>query len=158
MMDKLDDDLLDKMKFAERMAYQKKILEDLMARYPREFKPYQSYANLLKTADAEDYTALRNRWVHGSKDHPDDPLALLLAANALTGKDTPQAIALLQSARTKASDFPWPALQLASIYSTGKRADPARTKESLEAFFTLCPGSADGAAGQARDRDRSQAA
>ena len=154
MAEKLDSDLLDKMKYPERMAYQKKILEDLMARYPREFKPYQSYANLLKTADAEDYTALRNRWVQGAKDHPDDPLALLLAANALTGKDTPQAVALLESARTKAPDFPWPALQLASIYSTGKRADPARTKDALEAFFTLCPGSTDGAAQWLLNKDQ----
>lgn len=45
--EKLDTDLLDKMKFSESFAYQRKTLEELMAQYPRELKPVLSYSSLM---------------------------------------------------------------------------------------------------------------
>ncbi|HLY40181.1 MAG TPA: redoxin domain-containing protein [Terracidiphilus sp.] len=141
--EKLEWNLLDKMKFAERLAYQLKVLEDLMARYPRELKPFVSYASWMSEYAPEEYASVRDRWVQSAKDHPDDPLALVIAGKALVGNNTPQAISLLDAARAKAPDFPWPSLYLASIYGSGKRADPAKTKQNLETFLATCPSSTD---------------
>lgn len=154
MEEKLDSDLLDKMKFTQRMAYQRQVLEDLMARYPRELKPVQSYSNLMSQNAPEEFATIRERWVQAAKDHPDDPLALVIAGKALIGRDTPQAISLLDAARTKAPDFPWPDLYLASIYATGKRMDAAKTKEGLEAFFAVCPSSLDSTAQWLLNKDQ----
>lgn len=151
---KLDSDLLDKMKFTERLAYQRQVLEDLIARYPRELRPAQAYSDLISQSAPDEYVSLRERWVQAAKDHPDDPLALLLAGRTLVGRDTPEAIRLLEAAKSKTPDFAWPALNLAGIYATGKRADPAKTKENLEAFFAICPSSTDGRAQWLLNKDQ----
>ncbi|HEY3740956.1 MAG TPA: hypothetical protein VGL53_13980 [Bryobacteraceae bacterium] len=75
--------------------------------------------------------------------HPDDALALALAAKALFETDTPESIRLAQVARAKAPDFPYPALLLAQIYSEGQRADANKFRENLRAYFTMCPASTD---------------
>jgi thiol-disulfide isomerase/thioredoxin len=142
--EKLDWNLLEKMKYAERTAYQRKVLEDLMARYPREAAPVQRYSNLIKQDSPDEYATLRTRLVQQAKDHPDDPLALLLAGKALMGKDTPEGIRLLEAARDKAPAFPLPALSLAATYTTGKRVDQNKMKANLEAYFAACPASTDG--------------
>ena len=152
--EKLDDNLLDKMKFTERLVYQRQVLEDLIARYPREFKPVQIYLDLISEYSPEEYAAIRGRWIQMAKDHPDDPRALLLAAKAHRERETPEAIRLLEAARTKAPDFPWPALDLAGSYSTGKWADASKTKENLEAFFAACPASSDGYAQSLLNKDQ----
>ena len=142
--EKLDYDALDKMKFAERWAFERQVLEDLIAKYPRELLPYESLRNRTRQETPDDYPALRNQWVKMAKDNPDDPLALLLAGEALVGHNTPEAIRLLEAAQAKAPGFPWPSLRLASIYFSGKHADSQKLRENLEAFFAVCPASTDG--------------
>ena len=75
--------------------------------------------------------------------HPDDPLALYLAGVALIGKDSPTRVRLLEQAKAKGSQFPWPALELAFFYSGGKRVDKQKASENIAAFFHGCPDSAD---------------
>ena len=55
MDEKLESNLLDKMKFDESLAYQRKVLEDLMARYPRELEPFVSYSTLMSGYAPEEY-------------------------------------------------------------------------------------------------------
>jgi thiol-disulfide isomerase/thioredoxin len=141
--EKLNYDALETMKFPERWALEHQVLEELIARYPRELKPYESLRSHTRSEAPDEYPALRDRWVQMAKDNPDDPLALLLASEALVGRNTPEAIRMAETARTKAPDFPWPALQLASIYFSGKSADAGKLKENLEAFFAACPASTD---------------
>lgn len=142
--DKLALRLLDRMKVSERMAYERPILEDLIAKYPRELEPYEILNFLLRQYGPDDYPAFRERLVKMAKERPDDPLALLLAGEALSGRNTPDAIRLIESAKAKAPDFPWPAMQLAQLYSRGKSADPDKEEQNIETFFGLCPGSRDG--------------
>jgi thiol-disulfide isomerase/thioredoxin len=142
MDEKLDDTALDKLKIAERWAFERKTLEDLIEKYPRELRPYESLGSGVREYAPDEYEALRDRWVKMAKDHPDDPLALLLAGEALSGKDTPEAIRLLEAAKAKAPNFAWPSLQLANLYFSGKRADKDKVAANLEAFFTVCPASA----------------
>jgi len=154
MDEKLDSTLLDKMKFAERVAYERKLLEDWMTRYPREIQPVLRYLTVLNQYAPEDYGTYRDGLVKAAKEHPDDPLALLLAGKALVGKDTPEALKLMEAAKAKAPQFAWADLYLASAYSTGKRVDPAKTKEDLEAFFAICPASTDSGAQWLLNKDQ----
>lgn len=153
--EKLDPHLLDNMKFTERVVYERNILEDLMARYPREMEPYVKYKEFINECMNPENRAVHERWLKVANQHPDDPLALTIAGMSLVdtysnsgnirGKDTPEGIRLLELAKSKvkASQFPWPALFLATAYSTGKRVDINKSNENLVAFFDACPGSTD---------------
>ena len=140
----LDGQALNRMSFADRMALQRKTLEGLIAQYPRELTPYNELRNLFYQYSPDEYDQLREAWIRMGKEHADDPLALLLAGKAQDGFDTPESLRLLEAARAKAPEFPWPARELAVIYASGKRADAAKAKENIDAFFALCPTSSDG--------------
>jgi thiol-disulfide isomerase/thioredoxin len=141
--DRLDEKKLDKLKFPERAAWRRQVLEDLIAKYPREFEPYLRLVYAVHHDTPDQIPELRARFVKMAKENPDDPLALLLAAVVLKGKNTPESVRLLESAKTKAPDFPLPAKALTDIYFWGKRADINKLRENLEIFFSLCPGSTD---------------
>ena len=105
--EKLDGKRLENMKFPERIAFERQVLEDLIAKYPREIPPYQTLVNRMRNEDPDSVPALRDRLVKMAHDNPDDPLALMLAGWVLRGKNSPESIRLLEAA--KAPNFPWPA-------------------------------------------------
>ena len=144
--EKLDPKMLDKMKLLERVALERQVLNDLIAKYPRELEPYQTLVNSMRSEDPDQYAELRNRLVKMAKDDPNDALALLLAGSVLHGKDTPESVRLLEAAQAKAPNFPWPSKELASDYFRGKIADQNKVKENIEAFFAICPASTDNSA------------
>ena len=146
----LSPDALAKLKVGDRVALQQQVLSGLLAKYPREYVLYelqmslaqaqQWYADASAADDAKaKFDALRDRWVKNAREHPDDALALLLASKILAGKDTPEAIRLMEAAKAKAPDFPWPAHELSIVYWREKYADAAKMKENLERFYSLCP-------------------
>ena len=90
--EKLDPKMLDKMKIPERVAWERQVLQDLIARYPRELEPYQNLVNKMRSEDPDEFRELRNRLVKMAKDDPNDPLALLLAGWVLRGKDTSESV------------------------------------------------------------------
>lgn len=141
--EKLANKVLENMKFTERLALKRQVLGDLIAKYPRELEPYRQLIQATRWDDPEGYEALTERYVKQAEQHPDDPLALYLAALVLTGKGTPRRIQLLQQAKSKAPDFAWPDLSLASIHTTGKLADKKKAAAEIAAFFTVCPSSTD---------------
>jgi thiol-disulfide isomerase/thioredoxin len=143
------------MKFPDRLAYERRVLEELTAKYPRELVLHEKLRDIKHNGFPEDYPALRNRWLKMAKDNPDDPLALLLGGEAEWGKDTGESIRLFEIAKAKAANFPWPARELAGLYFSGKHADPAKAKQNLEAFFASCPTSTDGYAQFLLNRDPS---
>jgi thiol-disulfide isomerase/thioredoxin len=140
---KLDSKILDKLKLTERIAVERQVLEDLIARYPRELEPYQTLVKRISSENPDEAPTLRNRMVQMAKDHPDDPLALMLGGWALRGKNTPESLRLLQASIAMAPNFSWPYKELAGDYFSGKIADPAKVKENIEAFFAICPASTD---------------
>jgi len=144
--EKLSNKVLENMKFTEQLALKRQVLEELIAKYPRELEPHRQLMQYIRWSDPENYAALSERYVAAAAQHPDDPLALLLAARVLTGKDTPRSIELLEQARSKAPGFAWPYLSLAAIHSTGKLADKSKAAAEIDAFFTACPSSTDSAA------------
>ncbi len=141
---KLSFEALDQLKFADRVAFRRTTLEDLIARYPREVEPQRRLLADTFEDDIDRMPELIARYRKQAEQHPDDPLALYLAGVALYRRDTDRSIRLLEQARTLAPNFPWPALQLARIYSPGtKRADQAKAQSALAAFFSVCPSSTD---------------
>ena len=139
LREKLRDSDLDKLKYTDRIARQKEVLGDLMAKYPRELEPHQRLIDLEQRTG--EFPAFQARLREQAKLHPDDPLALYLAGVVLFETDTPESIRLLEAAKTASPAFAWPNLQLANIYSSGKRVDKKASAEYLTAFFSACPGS-----------------
>jgi thiol-disulfide isomerase/thioredoxin len=153
--EKLASKLLYKMKFTERAALERRVLEDLIAKYPRELEPYRTLGNTIRSETPDEFPLFRDRLVKMSKDNPDDPLALMLAGWALRGKDTLEAIRLLEVSKAKAPNFPWAARELAAVYFSGKRVDQNKVKENIEIFFALCSASTDRGAQFVLDKDPS---
>jgi len=140
---KLKDSDLDRMKFADRAAREHQVLEDLIAQYPGEIQPYRQLINFVRYSEPEQFPALQDRFRKQAAANPGDPLAADVAAVALFRTDTPESIRLLEAARASAPDFPWTALDLASIYAAGKRVDKKKAAENLTLFFSMCPSSTD---------------
>ena len=86
--DKLSDKVLENMKFTAQVALKRRVLDDLIAKYPRELEPYRQLIQYTRWNAPEAYAALSERYVSEAAQHPDDPLALYLAAMVLAGKDT----------------------------------------------------------------------
>jgi thiol-disulfide isomerase/thioredoxin len=139
----LSQDSLAKLTTKKRNVVQKQILANLLAKYPREYSLYEQQMYSLQVFGNDnvkaDLEALRARWVNNAKQHPKDPLALLRAGKILIGSNTPEAIRLLETAQAQSPEFPWPAHELAQLYSRGKYADAAKMKKNLERFYFLCP-------------------
>ena len=143
--EKLSEEALQEMKFPERVAFRRQVLEELIAKYPREVEPYRRLiqATYDRTTPGT-IGALADRFRKQAGQHPDDPLALYVAGLALSGMDTPSSIRLLEQARSQAPKFAWPALELANIYGPGtKRADKKKSAEEIADFFEACPASTD---------------
>ncbi|HEY3989662.1 MAG TPA: TlpA disulfide reductase family protein [Acidobacteriaceae bacterium] len=144
--DQLDSPEFNRLAYSAQIERKQQVLSGLMKRYPREVEPY----TLWIAAAREDQLLHPELLAELQKDlsarataHPDDPLALYIAAHALIGTDTPQSISMLQKAQSLAPRFPQPALDLAQIYADGKFADKTKFADQLTKFWTACPGSED---------------
>jgi len=143
---KLGEKVTADMKNSDQEPLERQVLGDLIAKYPRELEPHRRFIRDIRWMDPEAYPAVVDTYVKQAEQHPDDPLALYLAATVLNGKDTPRAIKLLEGAKSKAPDFAWPDLTLAGIHASGKLADKKKAAVEVAAFFTACPSSTDGSA------------
>lgn len=145
--EKLSEKILDEMRFTERVAFRRQVLEDLIAQYPREVEPYRRLIQTTGQEDTDRYPALVDGYQKLAEQHPDDPVALYAAGLALSGRNTPLSIQFLEQAGRLAPNFPWPALELAHIYSPlAKRADRNKAAGEIAAFFAACPSSTDASA------------
>jgi thiol-disulfide isomerase/thioredoxin len=141
--DKLNPVDLDKLKFPERVTRTHQVLDDLIARYPRELEPYDRLISFVRGKEPDAFPALQARFRDQAAKQPEDPLALYLAAVVQIGTNTPEAIRLLETARSKAPHFAAPMAQLSRIYSSGKFAAPAKAAAYLGDFFIACPTATD---------------
>ncbi len=129
-----------KMPYAEHVKVRSGIYERLVKKYPREWEPNRRLIRASLGWGPGYGVEVRERYLKQAAENPDDPLALELAGFALFRVNTPEAIRKQEAALDKA-DFPWPHLDLAEIYSTGKFADPKKASEHLRAYFRACPDS-----------------
>jgi len=143
LREKLAQPDLDKLRFVDQAALQRAVLAESISRFPREAEPHCELIDFVGRSEPDKLPALRSQYREAAAQHGDDPLALYLAAYALSGADTPDSIRLLESARGKADEFPLADLQLAFIYSSGKLVDKKKAAEHLTSFFHACPASTD---------------
>lgn len=135
----LSDEKLAGLTWKERQALQDRVVNDLIAKYPREIAPHFRLIRDARWPDPQRLPGVQARYRTLAVEHPDDPLALILAARALDETD----LRLGEKARQKAPQFPAAALFLAETYSEGLRADKAKFGDNLRAYFAMCPASAD---------------
>jgi len=139
LREKLNPKELDQLTFADRMAREHAVLEDLIAKHPRELEPHQRLMELVQNNERDRWPELRAHYRQMAQQNADDPLSLYLGGLALEGYDTPESIRLLESAHAKAAGFGWPSLELAKLYGSGKRIDKSKSASYLESFYSACP-------------------
>jgi thiol-disulfide isomerase/thioredoxin len=132
---------LDSMK-TSRMARQVEMIDEFIAKYPREAEPYRKLIDLT-WVHAALIPILVDRFEKQAKSNPDDPLAQALLGYSLTLADPQRGIQELSDAKAKAPAFPLPYLLLAEIYSLGKSADHKAMTDNITGYFNLCPASTD---------------
>jgi thiol-disulfide isomerase/thioredoxin len=144
--DQLHSPEFDHLSYADQLERKRQVLSGLMNRYPREIEPYHRWIEAAREdqlVHPELLANLQKDYRSRADAHPDDPLALYIAADALYQADTPESIRLFERAQSLAPSFPWPALELAQIYNDGKFADKAKFNDQLTKFWTACPASQD---------------
>jgi hypothetical protein len=129
-----------KLKYSDRVALMHEVLNGLIARYSSEIEPYNRLISFVRYDEPDAFPALQVHFRQQAAQHPDDPVALYVAALALLDTDTPESIRLLKAARAKAPNFAWPNLKLAEIYSSGKTQSKQNSEEYLRSFLPVCPG------------------
>ena len=132
---------LSKMPWPERRAHREKVLTSLMAKFPKDVAPHLFWIEDASYYTPEKLPEIRSHYREVAKAHPDDPMALYLAAVALNQYETPDSIRFAEAARTKDPKLASASLLLAQIYSSGLRADKEKTVQNLRAFVSLCPSS-----------------
>ena len=144
--DQLHSPEYDRLTYAAKLERKQQVLSKLMQRYPREVEPdnlWIAAAGGDQLLHPELLASIQNDYRARAAAHPEDPLALYLAAAALQSTDTAESIRLLDRAQSLAPAFAWPSLELAQIYSSGKFADKPKFTEELTKFWTTCPTSQD---------------
>jgi thiol-disulfide isomerase/thioredoxin len=148
--DKLQGPAFDKLSFMEQETLRRETLNALAERYPRDMTVQRRLINISRREEEAlhpgSWEKAQANYREQAREYANDPMALDLAAYALTGTDTPESIQWLQSAKQAAPQFAWADLDLAEIYSRGKFADKAKFEENLNAYWTACPASTDGSA------------
>src|ERR1022692_142176 len=116
--------------FARRAA----IADEGLAQYPTDFFLLRLRMNSERDQDA------RIHWTEGLlKKDPAQVVYVLLHAESLEGRDTPQAIKILESLEAAHPDEAQVPLELVSIFDSGKFKDKARVQQELASFLKVCP-------------------
>jgi thiol-disulfide isomerase/thioredoxin/tetratricopeptide (TPR) repeat protein len=129
----------------ERDAKTKEIFDSLFAKYPDNFfvqRRYEDYRHNNALRAGTDVAPLIKEYHDLMVKHPDDPRYLYFYARIIYDTQPEEAIRYHEKALELAPNFPWPHLQLATIYAYGKR-DLAKRQAQLEAFMKMCPSSMD---------------
>ncbi|MGD0778107.1 MAG: hypothetical protein ABSC05_35435 [Candidatus Solibacter sp.] len=129
------------MKYAERLAYQRKALEELLRKFPGEMAIERRYVDLFKNDIPDELPALQKRYRERAAANAKDPAAAYIAGVTLQRYETPEAIRLMESAKKLDPGFGWAYLSLTNTYSRGKFADKAKSAENIAGYFGVCPDS-----------------
>ena len=80
------------------------------------------------------------RWADAMRQkHPTDPVYTIVYAISLEGKNTPEAIKMLEALQVAHPDAAQVYLSLASVFSSGKFKDKPRAQQELDSFLKICP-------------------
>jgi hypothetical protein len=113
-------------------------IQAILDRHPGDFFARRAYQKWV-IAGEQDVEKLQAEDKAAYEQHPDDPADAYFYAVMLVGRDTPAAIKILESNLQKHPDFPWPHLDLGSIYSAPNFLDKAKARTHELAFLSACP-------------------
>jgi hypothetical protein len=115
-------------------------IQAILDRHPGDFFARRAYqAEIGLVAGEQGTEKLRAEDKAAYEQHPDDPVDAYFYAVMLVGRDTPTAIKILDSTLQKHPDFPWPHLNLSSIYSAPNFLDKPKARTHELAFLSACP-------------------
>jgi len=99
----------------------------------------------LRAFDRDGDPEARLRWARAlHEQHPDQPIHVVLHAEALLGKDTPTVLHMLEALAEAHPELPQTYLALVDVTSTGKFQDQPKMQRALAAFLERCPAPLDG--------------
>jgi thiol-disulfide isomerase/thioredoxin len=125
--------------FAVRLERQKKMLQELINRYPDDFHVQRRYQDSLRGGFFADIDGLIVQYRAQMEKKPNDPVAVYLYSRLLVGRQTKEAIALAEKLTQQSPDFPWTHLQLAEIYNYPNFRDAEKSKGHLKQWIAKCP-------------------
>ena len=117
-----------------RQAARKKILVDLVARFPDDIQANRRYQNDAGVPREELIAQYKKRLDSA----PDSTLSLYFYALALDSKDTAEKMRLYQVVLDRDPAMAWPHMALAYDYSYGANIDRAKATAHVDAFFAKC--------------------
>ncbi len=131
--------------FEQVLVLQQKAYDQLHQLDPQDYRPARRHMFDVRYDTPEQWDALRDSILSDARSHPQDALKLVLAALALSRKDTPQAMRLLEQSIAAKPDYAPAYLELSGYYAgSGKYIDKTKAATYLQKFYQLCPSSRDG--------------
>ena len=117
-------------------------IQELLTRFPGDLFVQRAYVeSMYRRADKDKVIAeYKSRYERS----PDDPAVAYLYAMAIDGRESADAIKILDAALRKAPQFPWLHLALASLYGTPVFLNKDEKVKQVKAFLAACPESLDG--------------
>ncbi len=117
-------------------------IQELLTRFPGDLFVQRTYiASMYRHADKDKAIAeYKARYEHS----PDDAVVAYLYATALVGRQSAEAIKILDAALQKNPQFPWPHDALAGLYGTPVFQNKDEKVRHVKAFLAACPESLEG--------------
>ena len=139
--------------YQERHDRRLKLVQGLLEKYPKAIQVHNWRWQLLAGPTGKTWETANEEYRRLYVANPEDPVYQFLYASFITGRDTPQAIAILQKLVQTLPTFA-PAHQILSrIYQFPAFNDTKKAVEHLETFQSLCPDSIAGMATGSRLQD-----
>src|ERR1051326_5701506 len=130
-----DSDLPYKQKHEQQLT----ALSELLKKYPNDLFVRRRYQNQRRSGFFFDRDAVLAAYTPQMERNPDDPTAIYLYARLLVGRQTKEAIALLEKLVKQTPDFPWSYFELAQIYNYPNFNNATQLQGNLKNWFAKCP-------------------
>ena len=131
----LDEDL----PYKARRDRQLTMLQDLLKKYPGDFHVLRRNQSHRQQDFFVDRDALFAEYREQAQKNPNDPSAVYLYTRLLLGRQTKEAIEVLNKLGQQSPDFPWVHIHLGEIYTYANFRDPAKSNEQLKQWVAKCP-------------------
>ena len=139
--------------YKERHGRRLKLVQQLLEKYPKDIRVHFWRWELLAGPMGETWEAATEEYRRLYAANPDDPIYQFLYASLITGRNTPQAITILEQLAGTIPTFAPAHRSLGRIYQFPAFEDTKEAVEHLEAFQSICPDSASGMAAGSRLHD-----
>jgi thiol-disulfide isomerase/thioredoxin len=130
----------------EKKEFRRKLLDGALREQPDDLFVHRQYQRFVKTLGDAEIAAAAEKYRQLVDEHPDDSLYLYLYGLMLDGRETDEAVKLLNRSLETDPSNPWPHLALSEIYQYGRLVDKQKSTEQVTRFWEVCPGSLDSAA------------